>query len=435
MSKFSVSINDVDYKEDILSFNIIGSESYGFDKSLINCIRRTILSDIPSIAFKTDDNYNRDIHVNENTGSIHNEMLLHRISLLPLYINPINYNNDYLFELKVEHDNTNTFKFVTAEDFNIYPLKNKLKNQIDEYDDGIILDSELKELIMSKNIENYDLKNPLPLKKKEKIFRPFEFKGEKNYCLITELKNTNTEDINQKIDLYGVPSLSTGKDHSRFQAVSLANYTFINDETMLQSAVDEKIALDKIPEEKKQGYARKFELQNGERYFKRDIDNEPYQYNFRIKSLHYNDSGEIFIMALQIVVDKLDNLKLNLLKLLKDQETSVSVEKNGDIIYNLIIYNEGHTIGNLLQSHIVRRCIDENSIIQVCGYKKIHPLENSIKFILSLNPGNKIVKESETNKFQILITFLMDELNVLKEQFKMIIKEADGADLIKGIQS
>ena len=43
-------------------------------------------------------------------------------------------------------------------------------------------------------------------KKFKQIFRPFAFKrnNSENYCIITELKNTNTNDKKQKIHLFGV---------------------------------------------------------------------------------------------------------------------------------------------------------------------------------------------------------------------------------------
>ena len=103
MSKFDPKISDKHYKDDVLHFKISGSESYGLDKSIVNCIRRTILTDIPTVAFITDENNpKKDIHVIENSGSLHNEMLLQRLSLIPLYINPENHMKNYLFELKVD---------------------------------------------------------------------------------------------------------------------------------------------------------------------------------------------------------------------------------------------------------------------------------------------------------------------------------------------
>ena len=182
MSEFDPSIENVNFEKDILSFNISGSESYGLDKSMVNCIRRTILTDIPTVAFRVDENTKKDIHVNENTGSIHNEMILQRISLVPLYIDPQNYKNNYLFELKVKHDTDNTYKFITAEDINIYPLLPKLQNQIDNLEEDEV-DSELEDLLNTKNIDNYDFKNKLSQKQKENIFRPFVFKNKKKLLL------------------------------------------------------------------------------------------------------------------------------------------------------------------------------------------------------------------------------------------------------------
>lgn len=428
MSKFDPSITNVKFEKDILSFNISGSESYGLDKSMINCIRRTILSDIPTVAFRVDENTKKDIHVNENTGSIHNEMLLQRISLMPLFINPENYNNNYLFELKVKHDSDNTYKFITSEDLNIYPLLSKIQNQIDDEEN---IDSELQDLLNTKDIQNYDLKNPISKKIKDGILRPFIFKNKKNYCLITELKNTNTIDQYQSIHLYGVPSLSTANENSRYQSVSLATYSFTKDEDLINSIIADRISLEKIPEEDKESFARKIHLSESERYYKRDLENEPYSYDFSIKSLHYYSAGEIFIKSLNIIIDKLDNLKLEFLNLLKDKDSSISVEKKNDIIFLINMYNQGHTIGNLIQGHIVRRCTDDDSIIMTCGYKKVHPLEDWIKLIISLNPSNKIIKETEMNKFQMLITFLIEEIETLKQQFKTIVKISESSDLIK----
>jgi len=79
-----------------LTFTLSGDEKYGLDKSITNGIRRTLLTDIQSVAFDPDN-----IKIEKNTGSLHNEFLKHRISLIPLYIDPETYNYSLLFELKV----------------------------------------------------------------------------------------------------------------------------------------------------------------------------------------------------------------------------------------------------------------------------------------------------------------------------------------------
>ena len=77
------------------------------------------------------------------------------------------------------------------------------------FDDNENINSELQDLLNSKDIKNYDLKNPVSKKIKDGILRPFIFKNKNNYCLITELKNTNTilNSLNEKYELNTVKSL------------------------------------------------------------------------------------------------------------------------------------------------------------------------------------------------------------------------------------
>ena len=78
-----------------------GSHEYGLDKSLANAIRRTLLNDIPTVAFEVDEEYpTKDITMVKNDTSLHNEMMMQRIGLVPLYLNPDTFLKDYLFECK-----------------------------------------------------------------------------------------------------------------------------------------------------------------------------------------------------------------------------------------------------------------------------------------------------------------------------------------------
>ena len=425
MSMFVPKISDVRMDNKELCFKVEGDNKYGLDKSVMNAIRRTILNDIPSIAFRSAENTNKDIIIIENSGQLHNEMLLQRFSLLPLYINPNSYMKNYLFELKVEHDNNDVFKFITANDFIIYPLKSDIQKKIDNIDDDDEIDEELDKLLYSNNYENYDLKNPLSQKKKDEILRPFEFRGKKNYCLITELKNTNDKDLKQKIHLYGVPSLSTGKENAIFQPVSCATYSFLKDDDLINHIVQERIKIEKIDEEEQDKFTQKLLLAESEKYYFRDSQNECNKYNFRIKSNHYEDSGNLFKISLQLLQDKLDYLKVSFLKLLQNNETCISGEKINDYVYNFMIYNEDHTMGNLIQSHIARRCLDDKSILQFVAYKKPHPLEDKILLILSMNPNHKLSQTDEVNKVQNITTFILECLDEILNDLRILYKVSE----------
>ena len=425
MSKFQPNISNIHFENGEVRFTLSGTETYGLDKSFVNAIRRTLLTDIPSVAFRTDENKEKDVIINTNNGALHNELLLQRVGLLPLYINPDNYTKNYLFKLSIKHDTTKPFKSVTAKDFEIYPLLPEVLAKIRNFKEDET--DELEKLLNTDINKNYDYSKPVNDKEKEKIFRPFYFERNKskNYCLITELRNTNSNEYLEEIDLYGVPSLSTAEENSRNQAVSCATYSFVKDDELIIKLWKDIVKNNSYSKEEEEKEYKKFMLEHSERYYHRDFNNEAYKYNFHIKSCHYKTETELFINAINIIIDKLDNLKENFILLLQDKDSNIRVEKKNEILYHLFINNEGHTIGNLLQNHIVRRSIDNDSLLSFCGYKKTHPLENIIKLIVSINPQHKIMKDSEQNKYQKTIGFIMEQIDLIKEDYKILKKECE----------
>ena len=98
MTDFTCDINIKDTStENRLEFDIKGNDEYGLDKTIVNAIRRTLLSSIETYAFRTSYE-NPDIIIEVNNTSLHNEFILDRIGLIPLYLdtkiiqdNPLNY--------------------------------------------------------------------------------------------------------------------------------------------------------------------------------------------------------------------------------------------------------------------------------------------------------------------------------------------------------
>ena len=127
---FKVDFINIINENNKLDLEIYGDKEYGLNKSIINSIRRTLLTSIKTVAF--DQN---NINIITNTGSLHNEILKSRISLIPLNISPINYHNNYLFSLKVKNTDQ-LFMNITADMFDIYELnkqtKDIIKKQLEE---------------------------------------------------------------------------------------------------------------------------------------------------------------------------------------------------------------------------------------------------------------------------------------------------------------
>jgi DNA-directed RNA polymerase subunit L len=433
LKKFQPKISEVESVDGELRFVLSGDDSYGFDKSLANAIRRVLLTDIPTVGFNLYPNgENNDLTMTVNNSSLHNEMLLHRIALMPLYINPINYMKNHLFMCKVKHDSVEPFKFVSMNDIEIYPLKSGFQERIDHYFDesyDMSPDDErvLKEQLSVVNIENYDLEKPLSQKKKDEIYRPYKFRGNTHYCLVTELKTTNTEDTYQEIQFYGSPSVGFGYQDAKFQSVSQATYSFKIDDKMVDEVLKDKIAREGVSEDERESYERKFRLSESERYFYRDNTGEANSYNFAIKSSHYFDPENLFKMSIDILIQKCENLKLEFIQFLKEETSRVSVENDKEYIYRYEVEEESHTLGNLIQSHMMRYCVNDDSIINLIGYKKPHPLEDKIVFIVSMNKGHKLAHADEVVKTQSSTTYILECMDELLQNLRVLYKISDKA--------
>ena len=428
---FDPKISNVEFNNGELQFILSGSDDYGFDKSLANAIRRTLLTDIPTVGFKiNEDGKNNDINMILNNSSLHNEMLLHRISLIPLYINPDNFMKNYLFECRIKHDTEHPYQFVTMNDFNIYPLKSGFIDRLDKlFDESYDLSEEderiLRQQLDELNHDNYDLNKPLSQKAKDKIIRPFSFRGNNHYSMITELKSTNTEDTYQEIHFYGSPSVGYGHEHARFQGVSQATYIYLQDESLIQNVLLEKIQFEEIEKDDIEEYSRKFMLAESERYFYRDKIGESNQYKFSIKSNHYYDSEVLFKKSIEILIENCENLKLEFIELLKENESTVSIEGVNDYVYHYEVLNQSHTLGNLIQSHIIRRSISDDSFISSCGYKKPHPLEEKILFMISVKPDHKLLNKGEINKVQTITIFFLEQIDEIINDLRILYKVSE----------
>lgn len=408
-----ITIDNTTYEDETLNFTIAGERDTGLEKSIVNSLRRILLTEIPCVGFRFDEGKLSDLKMETNKTSSHNEFLLHRISLIPLFIDPFEYNKDYLFQLQVKHNTNEPFLFVTSDMFEIYPLKDNL----DEVNLNIL------------DINNYDLKKTLSKEEKKKIIRPFIYKEREYYNLITELKNTYSSDsYNQEISLYGSPSVSNGKEHARWKAVSDAVYTFTKDIDMFKSVSNEKADLKNITNEAERlNFIKSLELSESERYFHRDVNGEPYIYDFKVTSCHYLKSKDLFILANNIMKNKLNNLKNNLILLVQGKETPMSVtnHKKSNTTYEILIPGEDDTLGNVIQSHVVNNFIDDKSLINICSYRRSHPLEEHIILTISINPENKIAKNNDEAKLNAIVKFLEDVINDISSIYDEIISVSE----------
>jgi len=136
-------------------------------------------------------------------------------------------------------------------------------------------------------------------------------------------------------------------------------------------------------------------------------------------------SKELFITANQLLIENLEKLIEEFPKLVSQEKSFLTLEQKEEGIFKIIITGFDDTVGNILQNYIANKMIDDSSIMSVCGYKRTHPLEDTIFFIISLNRKNKIFQLNKPQQVVAIIEQLNEACNGLIQTFSMIIKEAE----------
>ena len=396
-------------------FDLVGDVNYGLDKSIVNGIRRTLLTDINTIAINEDD-----IAINTNHGGLHNEFLKHRISLIPLYIDPKDYHRQYLFVLKVKVSDDEPLVKVTADKFNIYKLKPENERLYQKQKDmEYINDDENLLLKLSNGVDTsyYNLDHPISDTDKKKIFRPFVFNKTENYFSITELKNTNSVEENEEIELYCIPSIGTSREHSRFNNLPTVTYSFKRDKKQFERVVADKLVIEKIKPANTESFTRSLELSEGERYYFRDARNEPYHYIFKLTSNHYYPSEIVFVQATELLIGRFMDIVDNLRKIIsKPDESRFSIERlKRDTTFKIVMLREDDTTGNMIQAQAVNHHLNSKSYIELVGYKKPHPLTDLIFMNIMVKPNSYSEDQKKTEIIQFLITVVDDIIEILKK--------------------
>ncbi len=351
------------------------------DLSIVNSIRRIILSEVPTLGFYFDayDHERKDINIISNTGVLHNEFISHRLSLIPLYFD----------EDEILDKATLDYKFVI-----------KVKNTTND----VIL-------ITTKNFEIYDKNGKKqPEAFREHVFPKNDITGD--HILITKLRpnlydNTQGEELNVEC----IPTIGIAQQHARWCAVSQCCYHNTVDPVMSQKEFD-KLTKDSTPEERKK-QSVKFDITDKYRFFKKNKYDDPCEFEFTIDSECRLTPKQIFYTALDILQKKTKAFSENV-----GEFKTVNIGGLPNF-YQLEIPNENFTLLNVLHCLIYNACYREMAVnpIEYIGYYQSHPLDNIMFLKVKFADPNTNIKEfMEKHALDIAnyIQTLKDEWNVKK---------------------
>lgn len=83
--------------------------------SFANAIRRTILSDIPTLVFRAAPYETTTINITKNTSRLNNEIIRHRLSCVPIHHDIDFPTNKYLFKIEIENTGDTVINVTTSD--------------------------------------------------------------------------------------------------------------------------------------------------------------------------------------------------------------------------------------------------------------------------------------------------------------------------------
>lgn len=351
--------------------------------SFANALRRIILSEVPTVGFQTEDYENSTLRVIKNTSSLHNEFLLHRMSLIPIHIaDPSSFNKDHFtFELNVTNESIQS-KNITTDNI---VVTNMLTNKPEP-------------------TEKFFPKDPIT----------------KDPILITRLK-PNLAGESEMIHIKGHAVVGTGSDNALFSPVCCAIFTNKKDPEKVAAAFqtyldeEQKERVEPITKQEETELLKRFTIRESERYFFTDENDEPNQFSFRVETIGVLPSHHIVMKAFDILIKKLDTFTFELDRA-SDRDNSDMVEiretdtqlVNG---YDIHIKDENHTLGYLLQDMLLS--FDTNQLVNFSGYMNPHPLKKII--ILRVQFTRGITREEIVVEIKEMIRILKTYLNNMRD--------------------
>jgi len=311
----------------------IGFTLSGVNVSFANGLRRTLLSDIPQVVFRTTPNEKNKCTIHTNTSRLNNEIIKQRLSCIPVHIKNIEEFplKNYLLEVNVENTTDNVM-YVTTEHFTIRDL---------------ILDKQLS------------------ADRVREIFPPDDTTG--YFIDFVRLRPRISDEIpGEKLQLTCEFDIGSAKEDGMFNAVSTCSYGFSIDLALQEAELARKLQTWK--DEGKTQEQIKFEAENwklleGKRITKQD------SFDFVLQSVGVYTNDELLNAACKILIGRLSDLDTIIEK---DELEINNTDNTMANCFDIILENEDYTIGKILEYCMYSKFYETN-VLTFCGFKKMHP--------------------------------------------------------------
>lgn len=359
------------------AFNKLTFTLNGIDTCFANAIRRTILSEIPVIVFKTGHGDDASTFV-INTSRLNNELVKQRLSCIPINLDPREYPLErLLLEVEVANE-TDSIMYVTTEHFKIKDI------QSGEY---------------------------ITRQKMDEIFPPFSpHGGAKYYIDLVRLRPRISEHIaGERIKFSCKFGIGTAKDDACYSVTGICAYGFTVNEPARDIELAKKVQTWSEAGETRESIAflsANWKLLEGMRVYKEN------SFDFALQSSCFYSNETLVIVACNVLINKMKRLN----ELMHQDELQITPSKSTmENCYDIVLDHEDYTVGKMLEYLLYTKFFVQLKILTYCGFKKMHPHDN--QSLLRLAYKDSI----DTNGVKINLASCVDDIihlfNAVKPMF------------------
>ena len=342
--------------------------------SYANAIRRVILSEIPICVIQTETEDVNQCHIEINTSRLHNEILKHRLSCIPIHITELDLLPDkYILELNMTND-TDNMMYVTTENFRI---RNKANG-------NYLKDEEVKRIFPPNQKTNY-------------------------YIDFMRLRPKISDTIpGEQIKLTADFSVSNARNNSMYNVVSKCAYSNTQDDAKIVEMwgnLESKLRDENTSVEDIQYKKRDFMILDAQRYF---VENS---FDFVVQTIGIYENDEIVKNACCILQNKF----VDMIQSLESDTVPINISESiMDNSYDVILENEDYTIGKVLEYILYEKFFVSEKSLSYCGFKKYHPHDtrSTIRLAFNQKTDRNMVK-------QYMKTACSDAQDSLKSIFRL----------------
>lgn len=347
--------------------------------SLANSLRRIILSDVPTLVFRTFPHNESKVDITTNTTRLNNEIIKQRLGCIPIHIDDVDFPyKEYVVEVDKQND-TDTIQLLTTEDF-------KIKN--------ISTDKYLSQTAV------------------KEIFPPDLITGD--YISITRLRPKLSENIaGEHIQFTALFDFETAKHDGMYNIVSTCAYG---------ASIDSVKANDVWNDKKKE--LLKTEISEEDIAFQKAnwflLDAKritlPNSFDFIIETVGVFTNFRIVYKACDIMINKCNTF----ISMLENGEIDIEKTENTTISneFTITLKNEDYTLGNTLNYFLYEKYYMGNKTLSFVGFSVPHPhIPNGIirMGFENVTDDNDLVLQYLINSAQDVITTFTNIQNKFKD--------------------